>query len=66
MEQEEDIECLVESAEHQNLMANIVEAIGLKHLVTYNTYDLCDLHRQTRLPAFNVEMFKKVHSYLEI
>ena len=31
MEQEEDIECLVESAEHQNLMANIVEAIGLKH-----------------------------------
>ena len=28
-EQEEDIECLVESAEHQKLMANIVEAIGL-------------------------------------
>ena len=40
MEQEEDIECLVESAEHQNLMANIVEAIGLKHPITYNTYDL--------------------------
>ena len=66
MEQEEDIECLVESAEHQNLMANIVEAIGLKHPITYDTYDLCDLHRQNRLPAFNVQMFKKVLSYLEV
>jgi len=66
MEQEQDIECLVESAEHQNLMANIFEAIGLKHPITYNTYDLCDLHRQNRLPAFNVEMLKKVLSYLEV
>ena len=66
MEQEEDIECLVESAEHQNLMANIFEVTGLKHPITYDTYDLCDLHRQNRLPAFNVQMLKKVLSYLEV
>ena len=64
--EQEDIECLVEIAEHQNLMANIVEAIGLKHPITYDTYDLCDLHRQNRLPSFNVQMLKKVLSYLEV
>ena len=41
-------------------MANIVEAIGLKHPITYNTYDLCDLHWQNRLVSFNVQMIKKV------
>ena len=51
-----------DSVEHQNLMANIVEAIGLKHPMTYDTYDLCDLHQQNKLPVFNVQVLKKVLS----
>ena len=55
-----------DSVEHQNLMANIVEAIGLKYPMTYDTYDLCDLHQQNKLPVFNVQVLKKVLSYLEV
>ena len=62
VEQEEDVECLVDDAERQGLMAKITDEVGLKHPITYDIYDLCELHQRNKLSTFNIPMQKK-HSF---
>jgi len=45
VEQKEDTKCLVEDAEQQGLMAKITDEVGLKHPITYDVCDLCELHQ---------------------
>ena len=59
VEQEEDVECLVDDAERQGLMAKITDEVGLKHPITYDIYDLCELHQRNKLSTFNIPMQKK-------
>ena len=66
VEQEEDVECLVDDAERQGLMAKITDEVGLKHLITYDIYDLCELHQRNKLSTFNIPMLKNILSHLDI
>ena len=66
VEQEEDVECLVDDAEHQGLMAKITDEVGLKHPITYDIYDLCELHQRNKLSTFNIPMQKNILSHLDI
>ena len=66
VEQEEDVECLVEDAERQGLMAKITDEVGLKHPITYDIYDLCELHQCNKLSTFNIPMLKNILSHLDI
>ena len=49
VEQEEDVECLVHDAERQGLMGKITDEVGLKHPITYDIYDLCELPQDIKL-----------------
>ena len=65
-EKAEDVECLVEDTERQELLEEIADHVGLKHPVTFDVYDLCEYYHQGKLSAFNVQMLKNILSYLEV
>ena len=44
LKREEDVECLVKDSEQQGLIESITHELGLKHPITYDTYDLCEYH----------------------
>ena len=52
VEQQEDVECLVEDSERQELMQKVTDEVGLKHPITYDSYE-------NKLSSFNVPMLKK-------
>ncbi len=58
LEQEGDVECLVKDSERQELIEKITDEIGLKHPITFDTYDLCEYY-QEKVSDFNVQMLKK-------
>ena len=66
MEQEEDVECLEEDAELQDLMAKITDEVGLKHPITFDSHDLCELYHRNKLSTFNIAMLKNILFYLEV
>ena len=66
LEQEEDVECLVEDSERQELIEQITAEIGLKHPITFDTYDLCELYHKKKLSDFNVQMLKNILFHLEV
>ena len=52
VEQEEDVEFLVDDPERQGLMAKVTDEVGLKHPITYDIYDLCELYQRNKLSTF--------------
>lgn len=59
VETEEDVECIVNDTERQELLNEIADEVGLKHPITFDVYDLCRYYHQKKLSAFNVQMLKK-------
>ena len=47
-------------------MAKITDEVGLKHPITYDIYDLCNLHQRKKLSTFNIPMLKNILSHLDI
>jgi Arf-GAP/Rho-GAP domain/ANK repeat/PH domain-containing protein 3 len=66
LEREEDIECLVKDSERQELIESITHELGLKHPITFDTYDLCEYYHRKKLSDFNVPMLKDILCHLEI
>ena len=56
MSVKEDLECLVNDTEIQELLDEIADEAGLKHPITFDDYDLCEYYHQKKLSAFNVQM----------
>jgi Arf-GAP/Rho-GAP domain/ANK repeat/PH domain-containing protein 3 len=48
LEQEEDVECLVKDSERQELIEKITDEIGLKHPITFDTYDICEYYHKKK------------------
>lgn len=66
VETEEDVECLVNDTERQELLDEIADEVGLKHPITFDVYDLCEYYHHKKLSAFNVQMLKNILSHLEV
>ena len=66
LEQDDDVECLVQDSERQALVDAITQEIGLKHPVTYDTYDLCEYHHEEKLSDISVQMLKRILCNLEV
>ena len=48
----EDVECLVKDSERQGLIESTTHELGLKHPITYDTYDLCEYHHRKKAFRF--------------
>ena len=66
LEREEDIECLVKDSERRELIESITHELGLKHPITFDTYDLCEYYHRKKLSDSNVPMLKNILCHLEI
>jgi Arf-GAP/Rho-GAP domain/ANK repeat/PH domain-containing protein 3 len=66
LECEEDVECLVRDSERQELIESITHELGLKHPITFDTYDLCEYYHSKKLSNFNVPMLKNILCHLEV
>ena len=52
LEREEDIERLVKDSERQELIESITHELGLKHPITFDTYDLCEYYHRKKAFRF--------------
>ena len=49
VETEEDVECLLNDTERQELLNEIADIVGLKHSITFDVYHLCGYYHQKKL-----------------
>ena len=47
-------------------MKNIADEVGLKHPMTYDYYDLCNLLTMNKLDSFNVAMLRKILDAMQV
>lgn len=66
LDQEEDVQCLQEDSERQELMDMLNQEINVNHPICYDTYDLCERYHSKTLKNFDVAMLKTICSYFEI
>ena len=64
-EGEEDLQCLLESAERKELIDSINDEIRVKHPICYDMYELCERYHSNKL-EFNVAMLKAICSLLSV
>jgi hypothetical protein len=66
VEEEDDLQCLLETSERQELINQINGEIKVKHPICYDMYDLCERYHSNTLDEFNVAMLKTICNYFEI
>ncbi|XP_028417994.1 uncharacterized protein LOC114542718 [Dendronephthya gigantea] len=64
--QDEDVECLQEHSNRQDLVDLVNGEINVSHPICYDTYDLCERYLSNTLKEFNVSMLKTICGYFEI
>ena len=52
--EEEELEAQVEEEGIESLVKNIINEIGVIHLIMFDTYDLCDLATSSKLSKFSI------------
>lgn len=65
-DKEEDIQCLQDDSERQDLIQMINQEINVSHPIYYDTYDLCERYHSKTLKKFDVAMLKTICSHFEI
>ena len=66
MEKEEDIQCLQEYLEREDLINTVNEEINVTHPVGFGSYDLCERCHSNTLQEFNVAMLRSICNHFEI
>ena len=66
VDEEDDVECLQEDFERQELMEMLNSEINVSHPICYDRYDLCELHHSNSLRKFDVAMLKTICKHFEI
>ena len=47
-------------------MAKITDEVGLRHPITYDIYDQCELHQDNKLSTLSISKLKNILSHLDI
>ena len=66
VEQEEDVQCLQEISDRQELTEMINREINLSHPICYGAYDLCERYDNNTFQEFNVALLKTICNHFEI
>jgi len=56
----------LDEKERQNIIDEVVSQVGLRHLITFDDYDVCEQVRLNTLSKFNVTMLKAMCSHFEL
>jgi hypothetical protein len=65
-ENEEDIECIEEHADRQELLDLVNNEIKVAHPIYYDVYDLCECYRTDTLSKFSKTVLKSICLHFEI
>ena len=66
VEQEEDVQCLQEISDRQELAETTNREINVSHPICYDAYDLCERYHNNTFQEFNVALLKTICNHLEI
>ena len=66
VEQEEDVQCLQEISDRQELAETTNREINVSHPICYDAYDLCQRYHNNTFQEFNVALLKTICNHLEI
>ena len=55
-----------EVGEQRLVVEEMIENLGLKHLIIFNVYNLCQYYHSNKWSSFNVSMLKDMCGYFEI
>lgn len=62
----EEVEAIKGEDKQQEIKDCVLTEIALHHPVTYDSYDLCEIHQRNELKQFNVKMLKEICCELDI
>ena len=66
LDEEEDVQCVQENSERQDLVDKVNEDIKVSHPICYDTYHLCERYHSNTLQKFNLVLLRAIYSHFEI
>ena len=66
LDEEEDIQCVQENSERQDLIDKVKKEIKVSHPICYDTQHLCERYHNSTLQKFNVVLLRAICSHFEI
>ena len=66
LDEEEDVQCVEENSERQDLADKVNKEIKVSHPICYDTYDLYERYHSNTLQKFNVVLLRAICSHFEI
>ena len=66
LDEEEDVQCVQENSERQDLVDKVNKEIKVSHPIYYDAYDLCERYHRNTLQKFNVVLLRAIYSHFEI
>ena len=66
LDEEEDVQCVQEDSERQDLVDKVNKEIKVSHPICYDTYNLCERYHSNTLQKFNVVLLRAICSDFEI
>ena len=62
----DEVDMMEQDDERCQLTSQVLNEIGLSHLIIYDTFNLCELSAVNQLGKFNLKMLKEIFQHLEI
>ena len=57
-DQDEDVMAAEEEIAHENVRAVVLEEVGIRHPIVFDTFNLCDMHKAGKLRHLSVSMLR--------
>ena len=61
LDEEEDVQCVQENSERQDLVDKVNKEIKVSHPIYYDAYDLCERYHRNTLQKFNVVLLRAIY-----
>ena len=65
-DQDEDIMAAEEEIAHENVRAVVLEEVGIRHPIVFDTFNLCDMHKAGKLRHLSVSMLRSICEHFDI
>ncbi|CAH3146260.1 unnamed protein product, partial [Porites lobata] len=65
-DQDEDIMAAEEEIAHENVRAVVLEEVGIRHPIVFDTFNLCDMHKTGKLRHLSVSMLRSICEHFDI
>ena len=55
-----------EEIAHENVRAVVLEEVGIRHPILFDTFNLCEMHQAGKLRHLSVSMLRSIYEHFDI